>query len=800
MRGNGAARLCLITLFLGTIFASLLRGADDFDGLREKWCDTLTGGRFDASDPDIAAEIRRLDEAGKKAWTSLERDRARSYLWPDLANPTNSAHITRSLRRIKDMALGYVSPGSSLHGDPKLLADILGALEWIFRHRYNETVAIYDNEWDWKMGSPIALNDIAVLLYPQLCATPQMREYLATMERFSADTSYHGPSTGANRTWRCKVMSLFGIVARRADRLERARAELLEEGGKVFSYQTSGDGFYRDGSFIQHERHPYTGGYGKELLRDLADLVYLLSDSPWAIPETAQQNLYRWMRQSYAPFVYRGEVMDAVRGREISRYNMTTRQAGRGLFTGFLRVAQFSPEPVAEEIKRVAKSWLRDDAVSLNRYDGLTIEFIAKAKRLEADAEIIPENGPVGFFSFPAMDRAVQRRPSWAAALSLYSSRVFNYESINGENLRGWNTGSGMLQIFTNDLDQFSDNYWPTIDAHRLPGTTVFASEKSPPSQLNGSDFVGSLKTYSGEKGLAVMEAAPLGQPLHAKKAWFFLEEAIVCLGSDISASADEAAETIVENRKLPVSENFHLTVNGEPRLISSVRSGVSDQAVPEKFSRVSHAHLAGSPGGKGMGYYLPELAELRGIRETRSGSWGEINAYLPNAALHTNRFLTLWIDHGTRPKGDHYAYAVLPDCSEIALARYERKPGFTILENSASVQAVKLAEENTVLAVFWNDDSHTLTCGKDSITCTGGGLVTATLKPCEVELTLTDPRQRREAAPVILELNRAEGRVIKKDAAITVLASSPKLRLAVDTTRAAGMGLSIKLEFSPGN
>ena len=34
----------------------------------------------------------------------------------------------------------------------------------------------------------------------------------------------------------------------------------------MFAFVTSGDGFYVDGSFIQHTRHPYTGSYGLVLL------------------------------------------------------------------------------------------------------------------------------------------------------------------------------------------------------------------------------------------------------------------------------------------------------------------------------------------------------------------------------------------------------------------------------------------------------------------------------------------------------------------------------------------------------
>jgi len=57
--------------------------------------------------------------------------------------------------------------------------------------------------------------------------------------------------------------------------------------------------------------------------------------------------------------------------------------------------------------------------------------------------------------------------------LSLSSSRVANYESINAEDLHGWYSGDGMANLYNSDLTQFCDDFWPTVNSDRLPGTTI---------------------------------------------------------------------------------------------------------------------------------------------------------------------------------------------------------------------------------------------------------------------------------------------------------------------------------------
>ena len=71
------------------------------------------------------------------------------------------------------------------------------------------------------------------------------------------------------------------------------------------------------------------------------------------------------------------------------------------------------------------------------------------------------------------MDRAVHTTPQFAVGLAMSSARIENYETINGENLKGWYIGDGMTYLYDNDLRQYSESFWATVNPYRMAGTTV---------------------------------------------------------------------------------------------------------------------------------------------------------------------------------------------------------------------------------------------------------------------------------------------------------------------------------------
>jgi hyaluronate lyase len=727
--------------------------ADPFDDMLLKRQAMLTGGAgIDYSLPAIHARLDNIESSARAAWNSLNKDSGRTSLWLNLASPTSSSQITSAWSRLKSMALAWATPGQDLYGNAALLADVRSAAAWLEENRYNARVPReYDNWWDWEIGTPLELGDLLVLLHGRL--TPEeAAKYAAAIDRFDSDPRVmivSTVSTGANRVWKCAGAILRAMVVKDAAKMQLASDSL----GAVFPYVTSGDGFYQDGSFIQHGRHPYTGGYGNALISALADALQLLAGSPWDLKDPARDNLNRWVFDAFQPLIYRGAFMDMVRGREVSRAGAGDHGAGHSTAAGILRLSQLAPAGAAVKMQSMVKEWLVSDT-SRDWSAGAALDEIMPLSRLLADSAIPARGELLGSWIFGGMDRVAHLRPGWGFGIAMHSSRIYNFESINNENLHGWHQGDGMTYLYTSDLTQFSNAFWPTVDPQRLPGTTVLAGSTPRPNQVGGSPVAGGA-TVAGYSAVMMQ----LREQLSAKKSWFLLDDAAVALGSDISsAAADQHVETTVENRLITGDPAFTAAEDGK------------------------WAWLAGD-----LGYIFPNGASWKSARGDRQGSWRDINAGGSPAAI-TRRYQTIWFDHGAAPDGASYAYVLLPGRDAAAVAAYAAAPEADIVENSAQAQAVSKPALGLRAVNFWTDSRKT----SDGITSDRIASVVAVESGGALQVAVADPTQVNTGA-IHIEIDRAVARVIEKDAAVTVEQMAPALRLTVNVANARGSSIKVR-------
>jgi hyaluronate lyase len=113
----------------------------------------------------------------------------------------------------------------------------------------------------------------------------------------------------------------------------------------VFTYVTSGDGFYRDGSFVQHGNLAYVGTYGNVALGGVANLITLLGGSTWQITDPNRGVILDAVGASFAPFMTNGLMMDCVSGRAISRELAGDHRNGHGTTSSVLLLAGGVAEP-----------------------------------------------------------------------------------------------------------------------------------------------------------------------------------------------------------------------------------------------------------------------------------------------------------------------------------------------------------------------------------------------------------------------------------------------------------------------
>jgi len=749
---------------------------DEYDVLRLRWADSIIGGAgYDPADPDFSAVIARITTTAQTNWNSLNKAPARTYLWSDLQSTTISAQITEAHTRLRAMAVAYRTLGSPLAGDASFQADIVSALDWMYTNRYNETKVRYDNWWDWEIGAPLQLNDTTVLLYDVL--TPQQRSnYMTSVDHFTP--SVPGSYTGANRVWKALVIAVRAVVVKDGVKLATARDEL----SSVFDYVTALDGFYTDGSYIQHNHHPYTGGYGASLLQDVANLVYLLDTSTWQVVDPDLSNVYRWVYDSYEPLMYGGAMMDLSLGRVIARYNFQNHVIGHQVIRAVIRLSQFAPATDATAFKRMAKEWIQTDT-ALGFYADASMDTAVLGKAIVTDASIPPRGDLVKDVQFNNMARAVHLRPRFAFGISMHSSRVFNYESINNENLRGWHTADGMTYLNNGDLSQFSDAFWPTVNSARLPGTTVEQGTAVAANHTSDQSWVGGTELLG--YGVTGMALHPFGQTLTGRKSWFMFDDEIVAMGAGISATAtdNKDVETIVENRRLNAAGSNTFMVNGTAKPTSLPWS--------QTMTGVSWAHLQGDAVGSDTGYYFPGAPTIKGLREARTDAWNSIDTTPPfvDTTRYTRNYLTLWFDHGVNPGNSGYSYVLLPNKTAAQVSSYAASPTITILQNTPQGQGVR---ENTLAltgANIWVDGG--LQVG--DVWSSKKSAVMMKDTAGAIDVSIADP-MFVNTGTFTVEISRAGGTVLAKDPAITVTQTSPTIKLTVNAANLNGRSVKISL------
>ncbi|HEY4414557.1 MAG TPA: polysaccharide lyase family 8 super-sandwich domain-containing protein [Verrucomicrobiae bacterium] len=713
------------SLFLLILPAGLR--ADQFDTLRSYWQGQL-GGSYNVA-------------TANSYWTSLNTNASRTYLWSDLPLGSVSANISSTYGRLYTMAQAWAAPASSLSGNASLASAITNSLDWMAAHIYTPSASEYDNWWDWEIGSPQTFNNVVTLMYPALTGT-QITNYNNAVDHFSPPTKSW--MTGANLTDKCKVVLIRAILGRNSDKLTYAQTNL----SPVFPYVTSGDGFYTDGSFVQHTVIAYTGTYGNVLLGDLAQLVNLLNGSAWQITDPNLNNIYAWVSNSFQPLIYHGAMMDMVRGRAISRSSETELSDGAGTIASVRSIAQFAPSVTAMAFTNWA------NAPSL----------------------------PSGQFHFAGMDRVVALRAGFGFGLSLSSTRIANYECINGENLHGWFTGDGMTYLYLGNTEtQFAGDFWPTVDPYHLPGTTVEtntrvnAAGEATKTTQNWAGGAQVANTY----GVAGMSLAAYGTTLTAKKSWFMFDNEIVCLGAGITCGGGSGIDTTVENRRLGAAPTNNFTVNG---VAYPPMAGWSLSP-----ANVSWCALDGVGG-----YYFPGGAtNLQVTLSTNTGAWSQINTGTATNLL-TDNYLKLWFSHGLRPTNAAYAYVLRPNATANDMNAYAASPDIVVLTNTATVQAVSKPALGVVAANFWVDGTNSA----DLITVNKKASVITRENLSSLSIGIADPAQTNTGS-ISVTLNRAAINAMSVDAGVTVVQLSPKIILSVNVKGAHGKSFQAVFNYA---
>jgi hyaluronate lyase len=746
-----------------------------YDQARQKWFDKLTGGTtYDLQDPDVVKALDDLAKSAKEYWDKMDKSAGRTYLWSDLANPANEGQISDAYGRLLSMARAYATKGSSLYHNGELKKDIISGLDWMYDNRYNEHQREFGNWWHWEIGIPQTLNNIVVLMYEDLSAK-QLTNYTRTIDRFIPDPTARTlngvKETGANLLDKAFAVSLRGIIGKNSAKVIQGEKPI----GKEFVYVDHGDGVYKDGSLIQHFNIAYTGGYGAVWISRAADMMYLLNGSPWTITDPDVNNVYNWVEDSFEPLIYKGAMMDMVSGRGISRKGSSDHDKGRETILTILRLAEGAPPDKALQIKQMVKYWIMTDHTFDQYHTGLPLYELNLVKTLMNEDSIKPRKELEKNQVFAGMDRVTHLRPGFGLGISMFSDRISAFEYGNGENSKGWYTGIGATYVYNNDLKQFSNDFWPTVDSFRLPGTTSDGSKgilKDWQSYYNPRTWVGgsSIDGLYGAAGMDFSLKQVTGSDLQGKKSWFMFDDEVVALGTGITSTNNRKVETIVENRQLNDTGDNQLIVNGEAK---PDKAGWS-----ESMNNVKWAHLTGNVSDSDIGYYFPNAPAIDALREARTGSWKDINSNGSPTPI-TRNYVSLAFNHGVNPSDGSYSYVLLPNKSVTQTEEYSKNPDVEILMNTSDVQAVKEKKLNITAANFFHagtvEGIHALNPASVLVKEEGG----------ELALSISDPTQKQKT--VTIAINKPGLSLVSNDSTINVVQTEPTIKVEVNVSGSIG-------------
>lgn len=755
-------------------------GPLDFAALRDRARALLTGGVTDTADTDYGRPLRVLDRESFEDWEAMDRSEGRTALWADIGPVSEPLGFTNSYVRLRRLALAWATPGTDLFEGPVAATAIVDALDLLYRSGFNENAEPSGNWYWWEIGSPAALMQTCVLLCDHIPAE-HLGNYLAVVDRFCPDADERVSSgqreTGANRADKAAIVALRGLVGEDFAKLDLARDGLSDTAGdgenSLFRLVDEGDGFHRDGSFIQHGHVPSTGSYGLALLNSVTFALALLQDSVWQVTDPELEGLYDAVDRSFAPFTEDGLFMDCLRGRAIARPTQRDSHTGPEITAALLALAEFAPASHRDRWRSLARGWIERSSVP--HFERMDLRGIRQAKELLADDSVEPAPRPDLTRIYPNMARLLVRRPGWSWALSMSSRRVAGYEMVGGENLRGWYLGDGMSYLYTvDDPLQFGDEFWPTANPYRLPGVTVDSRHREVVGvshdlvlHLPENDVAGGA-TLGDRYAAAAMDLVAEGSSLRAKKAWFVVGDVVCALGAGITSWDGRPVWTTVEHR------NRH--EDGDRRMAVDGAFPEEDTDLETSIEGAAWVHLPGA-----AGYVFPDgSAGLRAGRETRRGAWNDIEQGPTTGGgdteVHTRRYSTLWYDHGESPVDASYSYVLLPTATAAETAVWAADPTVAIAANTTAVQAVEA--DGVLAAHFWQSGET------GGVTCDGPASVIVTRGEDGIAVAVADPG--RTAAEIVIELPYAASEVVEADETVTV-ETGDRARLTVRTEGSLG-------------
>ena len=536
------------------------------------------------------------------------------------------------LKRLKAMAIAYRKPGNKYYNSGRLLRQIVAGIDYWYKVRPKSK-----NWWFGDIGAPQDYMVPLILLKGKI-SEKKLLHYSSYLRDLTGNKGHKGK----NRTWVSAVTIHKGCVENNIE-LIRIGFESIASTIKIVPVQGD-EGIKVDGSFHQHRPQLYSGGYGLSYADDIAYYLQLVKGTAFESYFTQEKkdifiNLlmggHRWLG-------YRGTFDFGAVGRNISR-----------------------PEGLSNISPATLEYMEQNDPAR-------AADYSAWKKHLSGAPFPAPGNK-----YFWKSDIMVQHGAGYYLSAKVISTRTNGTEMLNNENLKGYNLPLGATNILTSGKEY--EGIFPVWNWNKIPGTTAVQHPDSARLEkyLFGENRFGG-GVSNGKNGVIAYEHDYKG--VKAKKAYFFMNDVLLCLGADIVSDAPEEVATTV-NQCYFKGE----MVVGKEGGTASVYKGNASAKNPAwvYYDKV--------------GYLFPSGGDITVGSSKQTGAWIDINTSGSGKKISADIF-NLWISHGTKVKEGQYAYMVVPDRSLEEFRTFAATQDYKIIRNGAAAQAVRLNRQYAVV------------------------------------------------------------------------------------------------------
>lgn len=563
------------------------------------------------------------------------------------------------LKRLVTIATSYTDKRSAYYGNEVLFNALQTALKY-----WNEQDPICHNWWYNQISVPQTQASLLALMEAgrQKPASEIYEPVFQTMSKRSDPRKW----TGANKM-DIAIHHLMRGCLLKNDSIVRVNAEEIFYPVQIVKEE----GIQEDLSYHQHGAQLYIGGYGTVFVDNIIRMGNILQGTRYAMSEDKLRLFSDFTRNTYLN-VFRGRHLDfSVTGRGVSR-------------TGILDYGDCAP---------MFKQLQNLDAAHADEYAAIAQRFLTQ------DASYKRSDRNVMYYR---SDYMLHNRKNYDISIRTASTRTNKTESGNGENLYGTYMSDGATNIRVNG-NEYTDIF-PVWEWDKIPGTTAPAGEVRNPADWGTRGtctFTGGVS--NGKEGVMTFDMNDYG--IKARKSWFLLDNAMVCLGAGIESNLPRDIVTTVNQ--------CHL--DGDVW----VKAGKTQKIAKGQFAYETSPQWIWHDS---IAYFFPQVNHLKLKAGEQKGNWAKINFNFSANEVSMPVF-NLTINHGKSPRDASYAYIVVPGVYRAADVKAAPKE-IKIERNDAEIQAVSNEKSGLLQIVFFKPG--TFDNGKTKVKA---------IKPCVVQI-----------------------------------------------------------------